>query len=75
MLALVGENVTFLHSCQFRNKFGALISPELVLVFFIVFLESALTGELKIVRMDHCTSPAKGGREIFMLVERVTKSK
>jgi nuclear factor NF-kappa-B p105 subunit len=36
-------------------------------------LKSALTGELKIVRMDHCTSPAKGGREIFMLVERVTK--
>ncbi|RZC35454.1 nuclear factor NF-kappa-B p110 subunit [Asbolus verrucosus] len=23
--------------------------------------------------MDHCTSPAKGGREIFILVERVTK--
>ncbi|XP_063906696.1 nuclear factor NF-kappa-B p105 subunit isoform X2 [Zophobas morio] len=36
-------------------------------------LKSALTGELKIVRMDHCTSPAKGGREIFILVERVTK--
>ncbi|CAH0554865.1 unnamed protein product [Brassicogethes aeneus] len=36
-------------------------------------LKSALTGELKIVRMDHCTSPAKGNREIFILVERVTK--
>ncbi|KAL3277723.1 hypothetical protein HHI36_013066 [Cryptolaemus montrouzieri] len=36
-------------------------------------LKSALTGELKIVRMDHCTSPANGGREIFLLVERVTK--
>ncbi|EEZ97717.1 relish [Tribolium castaneum] len=36
-------------------------------------LKSALTGELKIVRMDHCTSPAKGGREVFILVERVTK--
>ncbi|XP_044756435.1 nuclear factor NF-kappa-B p110 subunit-like [Coccinella septempunctata] len=36
-------------------------------------LKSALTGELKIVRMDHCTSPATGGREIFLLVERVTK--
>ncbi|XP_045468079.1 nuclear factor NF-kappa-B p110 subunit isoform X2 [Harmonia axyridis] len=36
-------------------------------------LKSALTGELKIVRMDHCTSPASGGREIFLLVERVTK--
>ncbi|ERL93901.1 hypothetical protein D910_11187 [Dendroctonus ponderosae] len=23
--------------------------------------------------MDHCTSPAKGGQEIFLLVERVTK--
>ncbi|KAK9881169.1 hypothetical protein WA026_014518 [Henosepilachna vigintioctopunctata] len=36
-------------------------------------LKSALTGELKIVRLDHCTSPANGGREIFFLVERVTK--
>ncbi|XP_050293239.1 nuclear factor NF-kappa-B p105 subunit isoform X2 [Anthonomus grandis grandis] len=36
-------------------------------------LKCALTGDLKIVRMDHCTSPAKGGKEIFLLVERVTK--
>ncbi|XP_060525555.1 nuclear factor NF-kappa-B p110 subunit isoform X2 [Cylas formicarius] len=36
-------------------------------------LKCALTGDLKIVRMDHCTSPAKGGKEIFVLVERVTK--
>ncbi|GJQ72717.1 Rel [Trypoxylus dichotomus] len=36
-------------------------------------LKSALTGELKIVRMDHSSSPAKGNREIFMLVEKVTK--
>ncbi|KAH1020460.1 hypothetical protein HUJ04_010113 [Dendroctonus ponderosae] len=35
--------------------------------------ECALTGDLRIVRMDHCTSPAKGGQEIFLLVERVTK--
>lgn len=25
--------------------------------------------------MDHCTSPANGGKEIFILVEKVTKSK
>ncbi|ENN73875.1 hypothetical protein YQE_09529, partial [Dendroctonus ponderosae] len=36
-------------------------------------LKCALTGDLRIVRMDHCTSPAKGGQEIFLLVERVTK--
>lgn len=41
MLAIVGENVTFFTLfCQFRNKFGALISPELVLVlFYCVFRE------------------------------------
>ncbi|KAF5285153.1 hypothetical protein FQR65_LT13350 [Abscondita terminalis] len=36
-------------------------------------LKSALTGDLKIVRMDHCTSSCRGGREIFILVEKVTK--
>ncbi|CAG9768669.1 unnamed protein product [Ceutorhynchus assimilis] len=36
-------------------------------------LKCALTGDLKIVRMDHCSSKAKGGQEIFLLVERVTK--
>ncbi|KAG5891588.1 hypothetical protein JTB14_022253 [Gonioctena quinquepunctata] len=36
-------------------------------------LKSALTGDLKIVRLDHCVSPAKGGKEVFILVERVTK--
>ncbi|XP_066251722.1 nuclear factor NF-kappa-B p110 subunit isoform X1 [Euwallacea similis] len=36
-------------------------------------LKCALTGDLKIVRMDHCTSPARGGKEVFLLVERVTK--
>lgn len=40
----------------------------------MLIAESALTGELKIVRMDHCTSPCKGGREIYILVEKVTKS-
>lgn len=43
----------------------------MMLILFL--LESALTGELKIVRMDHCNSPAKGQREVFILVERVTK--
>ncbi|XP_030761906.1 nuclear factor NF-kappa-B p110 subunit isoform X2 [Sitophilus oryzae] len=36
-------------------------------------LKCALTGDLKIVRMDHCTSQVRGGKEIFLLVERVTK--
>ncbi|XP_072391464.1 nuclear factor NF-kappa-B p110 subunit isoform X1 [Diabrotica undecimpunctata] len=36
-------------------------------------LKSALTGDLKIVRLDHVVSPAKGNKEIFILVERVTK--
>ncbi|KAF2880445.1 hypothetical protein ILUMI_25723 [Ignelater luminosus] len=36
-------------------------------------LKSALTGDLKIVRMDHFTSPSRGGKEIFILVEKVTK--
>ncbi|KAF5293198.1 hypothetical protein FQA39_LY13666 [Lamprigera yunnana] len=36
-------------------------------------LKSALTGDLKIVRMDHCSSSCRGGREVFILVEKVTK--
>ncbi|XP_050510448.1 nuclear factor NF-kappa-B p110 subunit isoform X2 [Diabrotica virgifera virgifera] len=36
-------------------------------------LKSALTGDLKIVRLDHVVSPAKGNKEVFILVERVTK--
>ncbi|XP_065156325.1 nuclear factor NF-kappa-B p110 subunit-like isoform X2 [Atheta coriaria] len=36
-------------------------------------LKSAMTGDLKIVRMDHATSPASGGKEIFLLVEKVAK--
>ncbi|XP_056647921.1 nuclear factor NF-kappa-B p105 subunit-like isoform X1 [Diorhabda sublineata] len=36
-------------------------------------LKSALTGDLKIVRLDHVVSPAKGNKEVYILVERVTK--
>ncbi|CAH1173836.1 unnamed protein product [Phaedon cochleariae] len=36
-------------------------------------LKSALTGDLKISRLDHCVSEAKGGKEVYILVERVTK--
>lgn len=39
-----------------------------------IFSESALTGELKIVRMDHVTTSCQGGQEIYILVEKVTKS-
>ncbi|XP_015438643.1 PREDICTED: nuclear factor NF-kappa-B p110 subunit [Dufourea novaeangliae] len=34
-------------------------------------LKSALTGELKICRMDKYTSSADGGEEVFLLVEKV----
>ncbi|KAJ8984884.1 hypothetical protein NQ317_002724 [Molorchus minor] len=36
-------------------------------------LKSALTGELKIVRIDRVVGPATGNTEIFIFVERVTK--
>lgn len=43
----------------------------------IIFIlsESALTGELKICRIDKFTSSCEGGEEVFLLVERVGKSK
>lgn len=44
-------------------------------VMFFFYLESALTGDLKIVRLDRVVCEAKGNKEIFLLVERVTKSK
>ncbi|XP_012216675.1 nuclear factor NF-kappa-B p110 subunit isoform X2 [Linepithema humile] len=36
-------------------------------------LKSALTGELKICRIDKYTSSCEGGEEVFMLVEKVSK--
>ncbi|XP_011867191.1 PREDICTED: nuclear factor NF-kappa-B p100 subunit isoform X2 [Vollenhovia emeryi] len=36
-------------------------------------LKSALTGELKICRIDKYTSSSEGGEEVFMLVEKVSK--
>ncbi|XP_015176773.1 PREDICTED: nuclear factor NF-kappa-B p100 subunit isoform X2 [Polistes dominula] len=36
-------------------------------------LKSALTGELKICRIDKFTSSCEGGEEVFMLVEKVGK--
>lgn len=38
-------------------------------------IESALTGELKICRIDKYTSSCEGGEEVFILVEKVSKSK
>lgn len=38
-------------------------------------LKSAPYGLLKISRMSTCNSPAKGGQEVFMFVEKVCKSK
>ncbi|XP_044727865.1 nuclear factor NF-kappa-B p100 subunit isoform X2 [Chrysoperla carnea] len=35
--------------------------------------KSAMTGELKICRMDKAVSPCSGGEEIFMFVEKVVK--
>jgi Rel/ankyrin family protein len=40
-----------------------------------IFVESALTGELKICRIDKYTSSCEGGEEVFILVEKVSKSK
>ncbi|VEN47308.1 unnamed protein product, partial [Callosobruchus maculatus] len=37
-------------------------------------LKSAETGDLKIVRLDKIVSPAKGGEEVFIFVERVKKN-
>ena len=37
--------------------------------------ENASTGELKIVRMSACSAPCTGNTEIWMLVEKVRKSK
>ncbi|XP_044262908.1 nuclear factor NF-kappa-B p110 subunit isoform X2 [Tribolium madens] len=70
----VNLNVVVLRFDAFYENNGILhpICPP-VYSHTINNLKSALTGELKIVRMDHCTSPAKGGREVFILVERVTK--
>ncbi|XP_022900022.1 nuclear factor NF-kappa-B p110 subunit isoform X2 [Onthophagus taurus] len=57
-----------------RPKDGVLIPIcEPVYSHEINNLKSALTGELKIVRMSCNCSPAKGNTEIFMLVEKVTK--
>lgn len=37
-------------------------------------IESALTGELKICRIDKHTSSVEGAEEVFILVEKVGKS-
>lgn len=42
---------------------------------FNILTESALTGELKICRIDKYTSSCEGGEEVFILVEKVSKSK
>lgn len=39
------------------------------------FLESALTGELKISRMSAVVGSAAGNDDLFMFVEKVGKSK
>ena len=41
----------------------------------VVNLKNATTGELKIVRMSECSAPCTGGTEVWMLVEKVNKSK
>lgn len=42
---------------------------------FLVFAESAKTGKLKISRINKCSGSCKGGDEIWMLVEKINKSK
>lgn len=41
----------------------------------LLFSENATTGELKIVRMSACSAPCTGGTEIWLLVEKVRRSK
>lgn len=42
---------------------------------FTFFIESALTGELKITRLSTNVSEANGGEDVFLFVEKVGKSK
>lgn len=46
-----------------------------MIVTLYYFLESALTGELKICRIDKHTGSCDGNEEVFLLVEKVGKSK
>jgi len=41
----------------------------------VVNLKNASTGELKIVRMSACSAPCEGGTEVWMLVEKVNRTK
>jgi len=41
---------------------------------FVLVSESALTGELKICRIDKHVSSCLGNEEVFILVEKVGKS-
>lgn len=38
-------------------------------------MKSSQVGELKICRMSKCQSPATGGEEIFLFVEKVSRGK
>lgn len=40
---------------------------------YLFFLESPQTGELRIVRIDKCSSLCTGNEEVFILVEKVDK--
>lgn len=37
-------------------------------------MKAAVTGELRIVKMSTCVSPASGGQEIFLFVEKVCRN-
>ncbi|CAH1977829.1 unnamed protein product [Acanthoscelides obtectus] len=54
----------------------SMLSVLLIVISYSHFpyLESAETGDLKIVRLDKIVSHAKGGEEVFIFVERVKKN-
>ena len=51
-----------------------IVNFSLILYCFL-FVESALTGELKITRLSSAVSDAGGNADLFLFVEKVGKSK
>lgn len=56
--------------CQYNYRPGL----DFNTCFFLIS-ESAKTGKLKISRINKCSGSCKGGDEIWMLVEKINKSK
>nr|CAI5858703.1 unnamed protein product [Callosobruchus analis] len=71
----INLNIVCLRFDAFVKHNGILFPMKHPLYFiFLPSLESAETGDLKIVRLDKIVSHAKGGEEVFIFVERVKKN-